>query len=729
VSLSVARDYLARRWSPIPVPYGEKAPTLKAWQTLRLDEPTLVEHFNGAARNVGVLLGAPSGGLVDIDLDAPQVVALADQFMPPTEAVFGREGKPRSHRLYTCSIGTEKFADVDGAMLVEIRSTGVQTIFPGSTHPNGERVEWHEDGEPAAVEAAELRHAVVQLACAAMLTRHWPRGSRHDAALAAAGFLRRAGVDEEATVKIITAAARGAGDEEWSDRKRAALDTIAALRNGESATGGPRLAELLVGDANKAVDRMRKWLRADEEHQHFNLTDAGNAQRFARDHGRDVRFCYAWACWLIWDGRHWARDAGDGIMARAKATARAIYAEAAAESDPDRRRAIAAWAKKAESKERLLAMVALAQSEAGVAVMPNALDCDAFMLNVENGTLDLRAGTLRPHQREDLCTKLAPITFDGAATCPRFLRFLDRIMDGDGERIAFLQRALGYTLTGDTREQCFFVAWGSGANGKTTLLRTTFRLLGDYAAGARAETLMVKHNDGIPNDVARLKGARFVLASEAEEGQRLAESLVKSVTGGDPLTARFMRAEFFDFVPVLKLWLAANHRPVIRGTDHAMWRRVRLIPFTVTILDHEKDPTLLEKLAAEGPGILTWLVAGCRAWLDGGLGVPESVRVATGEYRAAMDTLGAFIAERCAVNVEAEIAAGALYEEYQHWCAAGNEKPITKKAFGLRLTERGFIDFRTKHERGWRGVRLRTPLDRETDPVASCAAEADPWSS
>lgn len=448
----------------------------------------------------------------------------------------------------------------------------------------------------------------------------------------------------------------------------------------------------------------------------FNPTDAGNAKRLARDHGRDVRYCYAWACWLIWDGRRWARDPGDGLMTKAKQRARAIYAEAAAETDPDRRRAIAAWAKKSESRERLHAMLSLAQSEPGIPVTPDELDREGFVLNVQNGTLDLRTGALRPHQREDLCTKLAPITFDGAATCPRFIRFLDRIMDGDGERIAFLQRALGYSLTGDTRDQCFFVAWGAGANGKTTLLRTVFRLLGDYAAGTRAETFMVKHNDTIPNDVARLKGARFVLASEAEESQRFAESLVKGVTGGDVLTARFMRAEFFDFVPVLKLWLATNHRPVIRGTDHAMWRRVRLIPFDVTIAEHEKDPALIEKLAAEAPGILTWLVAGCRAWLAGGLGVPESVRVATGEYRAAMDTLGAFIAERCAVDADTETAARELYEEYQRWCAAGNEKPITKKAFGLRLTERGFVAIRTERERGWRGLRLRTLLDHDPDP-------------
>lgn len=724
-ALDAARDLLARGWRVVPVPFRTKAPVLDAWQTLRLDLDDLPRYFDGAPSNLGVLLGEPSGHLVDVDLDAPEAVALADAFLPLTRSVFGRASKPRSHREYVCEIPTEKFADVDKgegdtAMLVEIRSTGGQTVFPGSIHPSGEAIEWAEDGEGAQVEAAELRRAVVHLACACMLARHWPgAGIRHEAALAAAGFLARAGVEDENVVKIVTAAARVADDGEWGDRKHAALDTVAAIRGGEAATGGPRLAELLTGDGAKVVERMRKWLGAGEtERASFNLTDAGNAQRFARDHGADVRYVYAWSAWLIWDGRRWARDAGDGIMVRAKATARAIYAEAAGETDSARRKVLAGWAGASERRERLHAMVALAQSEPGIPVTPDDLDRDPFALTLENGTVDLRGGQLRPHRREDLITRLAPVVYTPAATCPRFLAFLDRIMDSDHERIGFLQRALGYSLTGDTREQCFFVPWGSGANGKTTLTRTIYRLLGDYAASTRADALMVKHGDTIPNDIARLKGARYVLATEAEENQRLAEALVKSITGGDPLTARFMRAEWFDFTPALKLWLATNHRPVIRGTDHAMWRRVRLIPFTVTISDDERDPTLGDTLATEAPGILAWLVAGCRAWLAHGLGTPDSVRAATGEYRAAMDVLGAFIAERCIADPEADVPARDLYDQYQRWCGATSERAMTRRAFGLRLAERGYVATRTKHERGWRGIRLRHPDEPETAAVA-----------
>jgi hypothetical protein len=298
----IARAYLGRGWQPIPVPFRQKAATLTGWPELRLNEGTLAEHFNGAPSNVSVILGEPSGHLVDIDLDAPQAVELADQFLPVTTAVFGRASKPRSHRLYSCRIDAERFADVDKrddtAMVVEIRSTGGQTVFWVHT-PSGEPIEWAQDGEPARIDAGDLRRAVLHLACAAMLARHWaPDGSRHDCALAAAGFLSRAGIADELVVKIVMAAARAAGDAEWNDRKRAAFDTVVAVRSGEPATGGPHLAELLEGDGVKIVERMRRWLGAEDERVHFTDRCRQRAADFARDHGRDVRYCWALGTWF-----------------------------------------------------------------------------------------------------------------------------------------------------------------------------------------------------------------------------------------------------------------------------------------------------------------------------------------------------------------------------------------------------------------------------------------------
>jgi putative DNA primase/helicase len=454
------------------------------------------------------------------------------------------------------------------------------------------------------------------------------------------------------------------------------------------------------------------------------LTDVGNAQRFVAQHRGRVHYVYDWRTWLLWVGTHWARDPGNGIMQLAKETARHLYHEADTEDSLDARRKAASWAIQSESEKRLRAMMALAQSEPGIAVTPDALNADPWLLNVLNGTLDLRTSTLRPHRREDLITKLVPVAYEPLARCPQWLGFLERIFPGKGALVGFLQRALGYALTGLTTEQVLFILWGTGANGKSTLLTSAVGLLADYAVSTRPETFMVKKGDTIPNDVARLKDARLVIAVEADTGQRLDEGRVKGMTGGDPLTARFMRAEFFDFTPTFKVFLATNHRPEIRGTDHAIWRRIRLIPFTVTIPEAEQDRQLGERLRAEWPGILAWAVAGCRAWSTQGLGTPEEVSDATAAYQADMDVLGEFLDERCVRQADGTIAAGELYEAYLGWChAAGERKPLSKRTFGLRLLERGFRRVRradTRRARAWSGLHLRGPTD--LDPPDASAA-------
>jgi putative DNA primase/helicase len=449
-----------------------------------------------------------------------------------------------------------------------------------------------------------------------------------------------------------------------------------------------------------------------------NLTDVGNGQRFALQHGQWVRYCWPWHSWLLWTGTHWRRDPGDGVLELAKATAQAIYLEAGGAGSPEDRERLARWAVKTENEKLLRSMLALAQSEPGIPVLPEQLDADPWVLNCANGTVDLRTGDLRRHRREDLITKLVPVAYDPAAPCPTWLAVLDRIFGGRAGLIAFLQRSLGYSLTGDCSEQCVFILWGSGANGKTTLLSTAGTMLGDYALSTRPETLMVKRGDTIPNDVARLKGARLVIAVEAESSQRMAEGLVKQMSGQDRMTARFMRQEYFDFTPTFKIFLATNHKPLIRDTTHAMWRRVRLVPFTVTIPDDQQDRHLAEKLRAEWPGILAWAVQGCRDWQRGGLGLPDEVRAATEEYRAEMDVLGEFLSERCVLEAAAKCAARELYVAYEAWAYTGGEKsPMSEKVFSLRLAERGLAKKATKKGMVWAGLRLRGALDVEPDWV------------
>ncbi len=375
--------------------------------------------------------------------------------------------------------------------------------------------------------------------------------------------------------------------------------------------------------------------------------------------------------------------------------------------DDEKRQKLVKHALSTESEARLRAMINLAQSEPGIPVTEVELDADPWLLNVLNGTLDLKTGELRPHLREDLITKLSPVRYDLDATCPTWDKFLQHIMDGDEDRIRFLQKAIGYSLTGSTTEQVLFIFYGNGANGKSTFLITIHSLLGDYARQTPTETLLIKRGNGIPNDVARLKGARFVDAAEAESGKQLAEALVKQLTGGDKIPARFLYGEFFEFDVTFKLFLAVNHKPIIRGNDYAIWRRIRLVPFNVTIPPEEQDKTLSEKLKAELPGILRWAVEGCLLWQKEGLGVPDLVKSATGDYRAEMDVIADFIAECCEVAPGAKTPFKALYKRYTEWCQENQEESIGKKDFGRCLTERGFKTGRNRDLGRFReGIRL-----------------------
>jgi putative DNA primase/helicase len=463
-----------------------------------------------------------------------------------------------------------------------------------------------------------------------------------------------------------------------------------------------------------------------EETGEVHLTDMGNATRLVHWHGDSLLYCHPWKKWLVWDGQRWKSDVTAAVTRMAKDTVRRIYSEASSHSKKRDREDTAKWAMRSEAKERIKSMIELARSE--VPVLPEQLDADPWMLTVANGVLDLRTGELLRHDPNRLSTKLVEVEYDRAADCPLWLKFLDEIMDGDETMIRFLQRAVGYSLTGDASERCVFILYGCGANGKTTFLEVARALLGDYALRTPTETLMVKRSGSIPNDVARLKGARFVSASESEAGRRLAESLIKDITGGDTISARFLWGEWFDFVPECKVWLATNHKPEIRGTDKAIWDRVRLIPFEVVIPEAEQDKQLADKLTRELAGILAWAVEGCIAWQRDGLGVADKVRQATAAYRGEQDVLGEFI-EDCCVEGDVEALASDLYDAYREW---GGE--LSQRKFGLTLRERGYTkERRTKDpHKGriqWLGiglvnfseeVNLSEPDSNKIKPVQSC---------
>lgn len=440
----------------------------------------------------------------------------------------------------------------------------------------------------------------------------------------------------------------------------------------------------------------------------FNLTDMGNAERLVHYFGLEVRYCHAWKKWLVWDGTRWAVDKTDHIRHLAKDVVRRIYREAEYEADDRKRQDIAKHAMSSESEKRIRSMVSLAQSE--VFITPEQLDLNPWLLTCLNGTINLENGKLMPHQTDHFISQLASVNYDTNRNCSLWLSFLDRIMDGNEHLISFMQRAIGYSLTGETSEQCLFIFYGSGANGKTTFLQTINAMLGEYAMQTPTETLLVKRRGAIPNDVARLKGARFVTASEAESEQRFAESLIKQMTGGDTLSARFLHQEWFDFEPTHKIFLGTNHKPVIKGTDNAIWRRIKLVPFEVTIPENERDLRLVDKLKTELPGILAWAVKGCLKWQKNGLGTPDEVRTATDDYRNEMDVLSEFLADCCVEGPLHEVRTKDLYPAYCNWCESNGDRPLAKRILGLKLKERGFLPVKVSPDRsrGWTGIGLRT---------------------
>jgi putative DNA primase/helicase len=442
----------------------------------------------------------------------------------------------------------------------------------------------------------------------------------------------------------------------------------------------------------------------------INLTDLGNAKRLVSEHGRDIRFCYPWQKWMIWNGQYWQQDTGGEIHRRAKDVIRLILREASEEKDDKRRKELESHALRCESQSKLLAMIKLAESE--VPILPEDFDRDPWLLNVQNGTIYLLDGSLQPHDRDDFISKICRAEFDPQATCQSWEAHLHKIMAGNQNLIGFLQRWFGYCLTGSIDERCMVIFYGTGANGKTITVEAIFFIMGDYAQRTRTETILIKRENSISNDIADLVGSRFVFSSEAEQDKRMAESLVKDLTGGDSISVRKLYQEFFTFKPQFKIVLSTNHKPLIYGTDQAIWDRIRLVPFTVTIPENERKPIheMMGRFQDEGPGILTWMVKGCLQWLERGLQTPEEVKAATKQYRSDMDVLSEFIDDCCIEGKDKSISCKDLYLRFKSWGEAEGlrEREIwSKSTLTRRLKERGFVQGRTPEQRIWERISLK----------------------
>lgn len=437
-------------------------------------------------------------------------------------------------------------------------------------------------------------------------------------------------------------------------------------------------------------------------------TEDALALAFTRRYHRDWRYVSAWGRWMMWDGHRWRSE--DTLAATD--LIRSVCRHAAVRADNPK---IAA---KLASSGTVGGVERLARADRRHAATTAEWDADPWLLNTPGGVVDLKTGRQRAHDRADRMTKITTATPGG--DCPIWRQFLDEVTGGDVELQAYLQRMTGYALTGSTQEHALFFLYGTGANGKSVFVNTLATILGDYAANAPMDTFMETRTDRHPTDMAGLRGARFVAAIETEQGRRWAESKIKNLTGGDKISARFMRQDFFEFFPQFKLFVAGNHKPAIRNIDEAMKRRLHLIPFTITVPPERRDKHLQQKLLAERDGILAWAVQGCLDWQRlGRLDPPQQVLEATEEYFEAEDALGRWLDERCVREANAKSLTAELFTDWKQWADAAGEFIGSQKRFADLLLTRGIEKWRNGVGlRGFRGVGLKNPPTPAYTPYA-----------
>lgn len=688
--LDAALAYAARGWPVFPVHTptehgcscrnsacqapGKHPRTQHGLKDATLDSTVITQWWSDwPDANISLVTGSRSG-LVALDIDRRHD---GDDTLAELERKYGP--LPDTVRNLTGGGWHELFAYPDVPVKskanlapgVDVRGDGGYIVAPPSRHANGQTYGWEVGHAPEDLALASLPAWLLTL-----LTSSTHPSPNQPLRKTVTGSIREGGRNAHLTSHAGAMRRRGISPE--------AIEAALLIENATQCE--PPLPEDEVRRIVRSI--MRYNPATSPQSVDFHLTDCGNAQRLVSQHGQDLHYLSPWGVWFIWNGQYWVKDQTGEVMRRAKQTVAWLHEEAAG-LQGDQHKALAQHAKKSEGEARINAMINLAKSEPTIHLIPSQFDAHPWLLNCPNGTLDLKMGHLYPHRREDCLSKSIPVPYDPVAACPLWIQFLMRITGDNPALISFFQRSVGYALTGDTSEQVMFLIYGTGANGKTTFLETIRAMLGSYAITADMSTFLARQGDPIRNDVARLVGARFVSAVEAERGRRLAEVLIKQLTGGDSMTARFLYHEFFEFQPTFKLFVAVNHKPVIGGTDPAIWRRMRLIPFTVTIPEPERDKELPAKLRTELPGILAWAVQGCRIWQADGLGFPQEIRDATDSYREEMDVLAGFLAELCVKGPQCKVLAKNLYAAYVAWCQEAQEKPLSKPAFGGHLRERG----------------------------------------
>lgn len=682
-----------------------------------------IEEWVDRGENVGIQGGPQSGGFAPIDLDAPEARKLAPMFLPETLTASKGDEAP-SHYVYIADgMPYIKIKSADGGELLAAKTSptaGHYIVVEPSEHPTKGAYKWNggfDAGRITRVSPEDLEMRIGMLGAASIIAQHLPRGDRHEYAKDLAGYLLRGGESPE-DVSTMLRGAWHAGDaltpKAQRDIEDLVEDTRERLESDLPVTGGVKLRAEIHPKLPDLLARTLGWSKGRKRYEH---TDSGNAERFVAARGDDFLWVRERNEWVVWDGTRWAPGSEGQVREALRAALRDIHKDADLVEDQKQRDAIYAFERASQNKQRIDGAMQAVQDK--LHASEEDFDLNPWVLNVENGTIDLRTGSLRAHDRADKITKLAPVKFSPTAKAPRFQKFLKQTLV-DPELIAFVQRYLGYSLTGSTEERSLAVLYGVGKNGKSTLVELFLDLLGDYATAADADTIMQQKfaNSTRQYQLAELRGVRFVSMSETKRGAELEESVVKQITGNDTINARAPFGRPFSYRPMFKLWMSTNHKPEIPDGSEAIWDRMKLIPFTQRFDGKSADPKLPEKLREELPGVLLWAVRGCVDWNDGGLGTSKAVEAATAEYRSETDVIDRFFEDACEFGPDKWSWTKELFEAWEAWALDEGEDVGKPNGFSRVMKERGvvrgFSRERAKKSTYWQGISSTT--DNGTPP-------------
>jgi putative DNA primase/helicase len=698
---------------------SDKKAVDRGWpaKTLLLED---AHSWVGGGENIGIQCGEVSEHFCAVDLDVAEARALAPYFLLDTLKQKKGEEDPSHWTYISEGAGYKRIAGIDDPEIIALKASndgkGHYIVVGPSEHPTKGAYKWEggfDFSKITRISSEDLEARVGRLGAATLIAQNMPQSGKHFYAQHLIGYLLKNGEQTDDVLDILRPAwgiCNALSVEADRDLETLVENTAEKLQNNENVSGGGKLGEM-VTNLPKRISQALGWSAADtsDGRTRFDLTDPGNADRLIAKHGKDIRFIWEWNSWIVWTGKRWEKKPGGDLMRMAVETAREIHAEAACEIDQDQQKRIYKHAMASQSESRLNSMISIARSYRGIS--PEDLDTDPMLFNVNNGTIDLRTGSLRPHNSEDLITKMAPVDFDPSARAPRFMRFLKQTLVED-ELIAFMRRFLGYSLTGLTEERVLAVLYGVGKNGKSTLVELFQDLMGDYSSVAHPNTIMnTKHGDSNTQyQLAELVGTRFVSMSETKRGVELEEAVVKQITGNDTISARSPFGKPFAYRPQFKLWMSTNHKPEIPDGSEAIWDRMRLIPFNQRFDGKDADPKLPQALREELPGVLAWAVLGCVEWGQHGLGTSAAVERATSEYRAETDIIDRFFDDVCVFGPEHRVSLKGLFEAWESWCHENGEESGKQTGFTRVMKDRGkvknFADSKSNGVRIWRGIGL-----------------------